>query len=241
LVFSTNGQQRAIINATGDVVLNNTSLRVNGFGGISVDGVIYFGSSDSYIYRNNSQYNFVNNANTIFNAVLDSGGTILTSSNFSGYSASEFPSGTKMPFAQASAPTGWTQDTSEDANNRMLRVVNAAGGGTGGTHSPILNNVVPAHTHSFTTGTISANHVHYDSGHNHQSTTGGNFSHRVGVTGGPNDAWFADFAGSTDTGWGYASIGGVSSNHTHSGSTDNGSSQTNWTPKYIDMIICTKN
>ncbi len=28
--------------------------------------------------------------------------------------------------------------------------------------------------------------------HNHKSVNAGNLSHRVGITGGPNDAWFAD-------------------------------------------------
>jgi hypothetical protein len=37
--------------------------------------------------------------------------------------------------------------------------------------------------------------------------------------------------------------GAASADHTHtySGTTDNGSSQTNWQPRYIDMILCSKN
>lgn len=42
-----------------------------------------------------------------------------------------FPSGTKMLFSQASAPTGWTQITTN--NDVSLRVVNGAGGGVHGT------------------------------------------------------------------------------------------------------------
>jgi hypothetical protein len=42
-----------------------------------------------------------------------------------------FPTGTKMLFAQAAAPTGWTQDTTW--NDRVLRVVSGGtGGNTGG-------------------------------------------------------------------------------------------------------------
>lgn len=41
-----------------------------------------------------------------------------------------FPSGTKMLFNQASAPSGWTKQTSVD--NAALRVVSGSGGGTGG-------------------------------------------------------------------------------------------------------------
>jgi hypothetical protein len=177
-----------------------------------------------------------------------------------------FPTGTRMPFAQSSAPTGWTQDVSDNADNRMLRVVNTAGGGVAGTHSPILNNVVPSHTHGFTTGTVSSDHSHYVSG-----GTSGAGAHSGWLNGGnPGDfGSFKDAGGvfSTSGGLGNrpqglggtgsnysanlnvgdhshsfgAQTGGISANHTHSGSTDNGSSQTNWQPRYIDLIICTKN
>ncbi len=147
------------------------------------------------------------------------------------------PSGTRMPFAQAAAPTGWTQDGGDNANNRMLRVVNTAGGGVGGSASPVLNNTVPAHTHGFLTGGQNQNHVHYDSGHTH-TDQGTRVIH--GAPGGTTQ--FQDWDGGThNTGVGYANIGVNNVDHTHSGGTDNGSSQTNWTPRYIDMIICSKN
>jgi hypothetical protein len=75
--------------------------------------------------------------------------------------------------------------------------------------------------------------VHYDNGHIHGS---GGRNTGVSVFGGPNPI---PSGGNTDTG--YASLGGFSADHSHSGSTDNGSSQTNWTPQYIDNIICAKN
>tara|TARA_R100000734_G_C3311942_1_gene102876 strand:+ start:795 stop:1850 length:1056 start_codon:yes stop_codon:yes gene_type:complete len=43
-----------------------------------------------------------------------------------------FPSGTKQVFYQASAPTGWTQDTAAALGNAAMRVVVGTGGGTGG-------------------------------------------------------------------------------------------------------------
>lgn len=155
--------------------------------------------------------------------------------------ASVFPSGTKLMFAQAAAPTGWTQVVDDSANNRMLRVINTGGGGVGGSHSPILNNVVPAHTHGFTTSTESAYHSHSDSGHVHGSATGSGFwdyTPAVGPNslGGPVGA-----TPSSTTATGYANIGIQSALHTHFGTTDNGSSSTNWTPRYIDMILCSKN
>lgn len=47
------------------------------------------------------------------------------------YFAGTFQSGTKIPFFQASAPAGWTQDTTH--NDKALRVVSSTGGGNGGT------------------------------------------------------------------------------------------------------------
>lgn len=169
-----------------------------------------------------------------------------------------FPSGTRLIFCQAAAPTGWTQDVSDSANNRMFRVVTTAGGGVGGSHSPILNNVVPSHTHGFTSGTESADH-------SHSGTTGTVSADHAHVFGGDDqvasqggfgvDSGFPYDATSTTGGGGVRmytygatanhthgfSTGGRSAAHTHSGTTDNGSSQTNWTPRYIDTIICTKN
>jgi len=165
-------------------------------------------------------------------AGLSIGGNATTASNLNG-TWTQMPAGTVTNFFQASAPTGWTQNTSY--SNHMMRIVSGAGGGSGGTMSPILNNVVPAHTHGFTTGGVSADHTHYDSGHTHNFTAyfdGGTGFVAPGGIG-------QDSAKPTATS--YANLGGMSANHTHSGGTDNGSSQTNWTPQYIDNILCSKN
>jgi hypothetical protein len=144
------------------------------------------------------------------------------------------PSGTRMPFAQAAAPTGWTQDTSDNANNRMLRVVNTAGNGVGGSSSPILNNVVSSHTHTFTGNAMGA-HSHSDAGHQHtqlwKASTGG-----TTAGGDPNSVGNTSVA----TGVGYANIQGASAG-TPSGSISANGSASDWTPRYIDMIICSKN
>lgn len=149
------------------------------------------------------------------------------------------PAGTRLLFAQAAAPSGWTQAVTDTEDNRMLRVVKTAGGGKGGTHSPILNNVVPSHTHSFTTGAESATHTHgvSDPGHSHY-TLGQYGGGGSGVPGGGNGTGsYAYYTSSSGTG---ISLGSQSANHTHSGATDNGSSQTNWQPRYLDLILCTK-
>ena len=146
------------------------------------------------------------------------------------------PSGTRMPFAQASAPTGWTQAVTDNEDNRMLRVVNTmgGGGGAGGSHSPILNTVVPAHTHTFTTGAESATHTHNDNGHTHGISSGADGSRGNAGSGVPL------YGGGTSS-VGYASLSAETALHTHSGTTVANPGAANWMPRYIDMIICAKN
>ena len=192
----------------------------------------------------------------------------------------QLPAGTRMPFAQAAAPTGWVQDVSDNANNRMLRVVSTAGGGVAGTHSPILNNVVPSHTHTYSgtsgghntdhahlvsanTGGMSANANHShgitDAGHSHtqDGSIGGTFAYSGGGgNAGVGTPLMAD-ASTSNVGTGisinwsntdhghYFSVwsGGVNTDHNHGYSgttTGGGSSATNWSPRYIDMIVCAK-
>lgn len=162
----------------------------------------------------------------------------------------DIPSGATMLFCMATAPTGWTQITDEKANNRMLRVVTSGGGGTGGTHSPILCNVVPAHTHTFTTGDQSANHTHtgFTDGqtvnHSHSYSRSANGSNAA--TGPYGNIINATTRETLSTGEPSSNhqhsftTGGVSNNHNHSGSTDNGSSQVNWQPRYVNIIMATK-
>lgn len=187
-----------------------------------------------------------------------------SSTHTGGAGGSGFATGTRMLFAQAAAPEGWVQVTDDIANNRMLRVVAGAGGGYGGTHDPVINNVVPAHTHSFTTGVQSADHVHSGStsgesvDHSHAVNDPGHVHTEEGVyqVEDSDGNSVLDFyptsrtTGAAATGiWNSGSsaahshtfsTGGMSAAHSHSGSTDNGSSQTNWTPRYVDLILCAK-
>ena len=166
-----------------------------------------------------------------------SAASAATASNLNG-TWTQMPAGTTTNFFQAAAPTGWTQNNTY--TNHMMRIVSGTGGGSGGTNSPILNNVVPSHTHGFTTVGVSANHTHYDSGHTHNYDHGmQNISNYF--SGGSYQGFAIGPIGTYTTTTGYASIGYMSADHSHSGSTDNGSSQTNWTPQYIDNILCSKN
>jgi hypothetical protein len=148
-------------------------------------------------------------------------GTITFGDN-SVQTTSAFVAGTVVLFGQAAAPTGWTQNITDNADNRMLRVVKTAGAGIGGSHSPILNNVVASHTHGFSTGNANSDHSH-----SYVMPSG-----QALLVAGGGGTWMPSQAG--------ASTGGQSAQHSHSGSTDNGSSGTNWTPRYIDLILCAK-
>jgi|TARA_R100001129_G_scaffold139203_2_gene100493 hypothetical protein len=71
------------------------------------------------------------------NIILRSNGAV-SATTFTGSGANltgieAFPSGTKQVFYQASAPTGWTQDTTAALNEAVMSIVTGSGGGTGGT------------------------------------------------------------------------------------------------------------
>ena len=189
------------------------------------------------------------------------GNTTLTGCN----SIPDFISaGARVMFAQGAAPTSWTRVGGDTENNRMLRVVSGAGGGVGGSADPTFNNVVPAHTHAFNTGFESASHEHgfntgnVSSGHVH---TFNNLYFAENFGNGNEIGLGNGYAGSNKgadydnrpfyLNWNTFDISanhyhggatsGINRNHYHGGSTDNGSSQTNWSPRYINMILCSKN
>ena len=83
--------------------------------------------------------NVTDTINVASNITISANGLVAASS-FTGNGAGltgvdPFPSGTKMVFYQASAPTGWTQDTASALANTALSVVTGTGGGTGGSDS----------------------------------------------------------------------------------------------------------
>ena len=108
-------------------------------------------------------------------------------------STAVIPAGSVMLFYQTAAPTGWTKLTTQD--NKALRVVSGAGGGTGGntafTTVFASGRVVPLpqHNHVASSGNNSASHTHTVTGnasnasatHNHGASinSGGNHAHGV--------------------------------------------------------------
>jgi len=141
------------------------------------------------------------------------------------FPASAIPSGTKMLFRQTTPPTGWTKDTS--LNDYMLRVVSGTVS-SGGTDSPILMNKVPVHSH---TASSSSNGSH--------SHTPNGYSRFVCCAASGPDLGFPN-GGVVQSPPGLAASTNTTGAHTHS-ITVNNNSGSNWTPKYVDVIIATKN
>ena len=161
------------------------------------------------------------------------------------------PSGTKMLFMQASAPTGWTQVTA--VNDAMLRIVSGGtGGSTGGSwtlsgvslgatalsQSQLPNVSFPVTDGGHSHGTTDPGHYHYlQFGSDNQNFTAG--SSQSGIQGAPNFPTGSATTGisinSATTGI-TVSSGGSGATHTHTWSNDG-----TWRPAYQDAIVASKN
>ena len=217
---------------------------------------VYCDGTNFYSAQTTSAGNFSTTGNLVVAGTSTLTGNVAVTGTLTvgGVSVDAFASGTRIVFSQAAAPVGWTQDTSDTANNRMMRVVNSTGGGVAGSSDPTIMNVVPAHTHNYSGGTAGATtgtyiadpgHAHgvYDPGHVHSGVvvpSGGGAAVGGGGLGAGSTAAAATGIGiyGATTGTYIVDPGHA---HSYSGSTDGGSSQTNWTPRYNNVIICQKN
>jgi hypothetical protein len=149
-----------------------------------------------------------------------------------------FPTGTKMVFFQAAAPTGWTQDaTNTDA---ALRVVATAGGGTGGTHG-VSSPPSTAHTHA------GPSHTHETAAHKLSIAEMPSHAHVITYATPYNGGYFNLAGSGPNGGAGETSYSGGDGYHNHGDTTASGTQNTSSTtptafaPKYIDVIVCSKN
>jgi hypothetical protein len=160
------------------------------------------------------------------------------------------PQSTVAIFYQASAPTGWTQDTAH--NDKALRVVNGAGGGFGFGGTSGLGGIafssafpstakeidVPIDVTAPVTGTVG--NTTLTTGqipqHTHNSLTGGNASAAGGGS-------LFRTPGSTATGGVNEGSGGAH-NHPWTGSvtvTTTGNTTLDLRVQYVDVIVCSFN
>jgi len=155
------------------------------------------------------------------------------------------PQSTVGVFFQASAPTGWTQNTSY--NDRALRVVSGTGGGFGG--ATVFSSIFPNTARSVSVGfsaivpvsgtvgghTLSVTEI---PDHTHDSLTGGTASAASGAS-------TFRLSGTNATG-GVISPTGLGQSHDHPFSgeinfTTTGTGTINMNLQYIDVIICSFN
>jgi hypothetical protein len=197
----------------------------------------------SVITATEAQLNFVTGATSNIQTQLNTHTTNIATA------LAVIPAGTRMVFAQAAAPTGWTKVTTWA--NHMLRVVSGTGGGSFTGDSPILNSKVVSHTHTSaaTTATESALHSHTITidavaAHTHTYTSTDTTSQQAqslggGIAVGKTTSTSSSGGGHTHTG----STGTESAAHAHylSGTTDVPTGTSTWTPSYLDTIICSKN
>lgn len=166
--------------------------------------------------------------------VLTSNGTIWTSA-----AAAAFDAGTRMLFAQTSAPTGWTKDTT-NYNNFALRVVTGAastGGSVGFTTA--FASQTPAGSVSVNTSGLSAGSTTLTTAQipSHTHTIPNLF---IGCGGTSTTEPQSSVANTINTG---STGGGGSHNHSISGSATATFTGTaiNLAVQYLDVITATKN
>jgi hypothetical protein len=183
---------------------------------------------------------------------------------------SEFPSGTRMIFDQASAPVDWTRDTT-NVDDRMIRIVTGARDPDGGDWNQ------SSHTHTTSAGTdTEPDHQHSGGIHlhtmaNHTHAIASTHSHSLPRTGPGDDTAFGlEGAGSSfeysikshdhamsnssdPSSSGVTSLGGNDTQNNSFGNTsndgghahgvnesDDGGGGDQWRPAYRDMIIAVK-
>lgn len=150
------------------------------------------------------------------------------------------PSGTVSLYYQSAAPTGWTQVTS--LNDYALRIVNTAGGGTGGTtaFTTVFTNQTPTISGGTLSATIGATTLSTTQipSHTHQQYVFSNSAAgQPAATAGIDDA-VANTAANNTGGTG----GGGSHTHSFSGSVSAiTSSAVTLNVRYANIILCSKN
>jgi hypothetical protein len=199
-------------------------------------GTVSLGGTLAIGYGGTGQTTATNALNALLPSQGSNSGKYLTTdgTNASWGAVSAIPSGSVVPFYQASAPTGWTQVTS--LNDYALRIVSGTGGTTGGTTA--FSTVFANQTPTITTSGLSAGATTLTTAqmpaHTHNFSTYYNGSPQNNYAY-PNGS---DGVGGTSVT--VSSTGGGSS-HSHSLSGSATSSAITLNVQYANFIICSKN
>ena len=224
-----------------DVSGGSTGLTSSG-GPVTSSGTITLGGTLALANGGTGATTQAGAINNLLPAQSGNAGDYLTTDgsnvSWSTTSATDIPSGTIMLFMQAAAPTGWTQVTTQ--NNVGIRIVNTAGGGTGGT-VPFSTLFGPTSTYTgslnITSGQVGdttlteaqlASHSHY---------MGNVCTWQGGIETSPP-------AGNNyNNSQPYTATAGSSASHTHSliGVVAGGNFTTNLDLQYVDVIAASKN
>lgn len=211
---------------------NNVSITGGSITGIT-DLAVADGGTGASTFSSNAV--LLGNGTSSFQTVAPgANGNILTSNGTTWTSAApaasgSFDAGTRMMFAQTSAPTGWTKDTT-NYNNHALRVVTGAAS-TGG--SVDFTTAFASQAVSGTVGTSGATTLSTSQIPSHDHWLGWYTSGACsgpGAPSGPATSGAQALSGST----------GGGGSHTHSGGTFTGNA-INLAVKYLDVITATKN
>ncbi len=148
--------------------------------------------------------------------------TALEAANTADQQVLYAPTGTRMVFHQATAPAGWAQDVSN--NDSALRVVNTAGGGTGGTDA-FISGPTSTELHTLT------------------SAESGLPAHNHVLSGGTNIAkWNTGAGGGTQGSGPLTGPGTVEVNNSSTFDAAQGHKHDiTWAPLYNDVILCERN
>lgn len=159
--------------------------------------------------------------------------------------------GTRCSFQQETAPLYWTRIVTAALDDSMFRTLTttAWGAGYGGSASPILMDVVPVHSHG---ASASGTHAHPAGG---LTATGGNHAHDytpelkqggapsgTGTLAAGDTNEYANYTFTTaNSGNLSITMGGNTGNNSANPSiTVNNNTGSNWTPKYTNFILATK-
>jgi hypothetical protein len=147
------------------------------------------------------------------------------------------PAGTVMMFVSSTPPVGWTQQVTAD--DHMLRHVGGgAGGGTGGTDSPISWD--SSHVHSTTGHALIESelpaHRHQNIVNQNEGTVGVQVNESVIYQAGGDRDYRLEFS-ATEPLYGRTSLTGGGAAHDHG---DTGTGGSTFTPKYLNVISAVK-